>query len=224
MKKIKQEIEQEEKEKCTFKPEITKYKPTESQFDSFNMSKTKKDKHAGCNIAQGGNRCQELYELSKKNQKKDDKATDDYIYEKEKSAYTFAPDLTKEQVRMNQAVNAGLVTETIERLKRGREEREKLKKALERGTEDLGMRFDMESNKFKKGSYSQISSLSKHLSSTQNKNNSEKNPSEEKEKDELLYIDVNLGDLIERIVVHEGDSAFNLADAFTNKHSKKSFI
>ena len=82
------------------------------------------------------------------------------------------------------------------------------------------MRFDMETNKFKKGSYSQAS-INKHMS--EEDCHEEMSPSEN-EREELLYIDVNLGDIVERIVVHSGDTAVDLASKFASDHSKNAYL
>lgn len=180
-------------------------------------------------------RCQDLYELSKKITKKEDKNKDDILLEKEKEQYTFSPNLEKDTPVESGELNAGLIEETIERLKKGREERERQKASFDRGGEDSGMRFGVETNKFKKES-SEIYSGSKKLSTAsskvlkpsakkEGKKEAEAKKKEEKAEelnamdgDEMLYIDVNLGDKQERIVVHKGDIAPDLAANFAAEH------
>ncbi len=257
LRKKKEEYEQSKKAECTFKPQITEYVP-----DATVEPPKKTAKHVKVSTSKStADRCQALYELAKKIVKKEDKPTDDYIYEKEKDQYTFAPNISKEKKvePVPAPVNDPLVGETIERLKKGREERERIKKGTERGIEDSGMRFDMETNKFKK---STVAEHSKQISSTysatepktgKKDSGRKKEPSvaqpepaaaprselalspggveksaekpEEKpvpdsasKQEEKLYIDVNLGENVERIVVHKGDTAEGLATRFAEEH------
>lgn len=205
-------------------------------------------------------RCHDLYELSKKLPKKGDKATDEVLFEKEKEQYTFAPNIEKEKVEGQADIKAALIPETIERLKKGRDERERVKKGLERDVENSAMRFDVESSKFKKNPegkgtdsksissmHSSIASKSQKSSIVKEKKYSKKKETEAVPKEipssnppvegpvelpsspaqpegvdapqEMLYIDINLGESSERIVVHQGDTASVLAEEFAQKHS-----
>jgi len=155
--KIKEEIDKAEKEKCPFRPQIIKHKDEDSKAAILKGSK------------QTGDRCQNLYDLAKKAPKKQDVATDDYVYEKEKQEYTFAPNIVKEKPVESQDINAGLIAETIERLQKGRMERERIKQMMERNCEETGMKFEMETSKFKKPSSEFTYSGSKRLSASVSK-------------------------------------------------------
>ena len=215
--KIKQKREETEQyitSQCTFRPNITKYR-SNSRKNSNNSSKISLNK--------SGNRCHDLYELSKNSAKKHDLTTDDYLYEKDKSEYTFIPKITKSKVTSSIPAMDPLIKETIERLKRGREERDRVKKKTERGIYDSQMRFDVELNKYKSigEEYSKCdkSKESNSINSEEIKNNL--SPDKWKEnKEEKLYIDVNLGENMERIIVHRGDTAAGLAHEFSANHSK----
>jgi len=152
-----------------------------------------------------------------------------------------------------------MIDSTIERLKKGREERERVKKFTERGADSQSMKFDKESCNLKKTSKEDSKqpdtaklsksssktikkpegvvkkdskSLKKHLviekpkseekeeESTQQVNNVEDGAKEEaNDNEEKLYIDVNLGDEIKRIIVRKGDTAEVLASNFATEHS-----
>jgi len=152
-----------------------------------------------------------------------------------------------------------MIDSAIERLKKGREERERIKKFTERGADAQSMKFDIESNNFKKttkedskqpdtAKLSKSSSktikkpegvvkkdsksLKKYLvmekpkseekqeESTQQVNNVEDEVKEEaNDNEEKLYIDVNLGDDVKRIIVRKGDTAEALASNFATEHS-----
>ncbi len=226
-------------------------------------------------------RCHVLYELSKKIVKKEDKPTDEYQFEKDKEEYTFAPKITREKVEDVAPLNDQMVPETIERLKKAREEHERVKRGTERGADDTGMHFDLEVNRFKKPtdgskllSASHISTQSKGSAKKESKKSpatksqvthSPKPAAElvstepkteaapalvptnvpqaeqqlpmptlpapnteteviqpakegEEENSEKLYIDVNLGETVERIVVRKGDTAAALAEKFAHDH------
>lgn len=228
-----------------------------------------------------GNRFTELYKLSKKNQKKTDVPTDEYLFEKNKEEYTFAPMIIKQKVDLEKSKEIDpMIDATIERLKKGRAERERVKMNTERYAGSTGMRFDVESKKFKqeipdpiiKKSLEEVKKqmkkevkkqtkkpvkkeVKKSIKNQQKDSNVPTNPAEksldkvsnikenkndntlkEEEKkieekvketakedddDERLYIDVNLGDTTERIIVHKGDTAAELAAKFAADHSIK---
>jgi len=241
LRKKKEAYEKSQKEECTFKPKITEYVP-----DTTVEPPKKTAKHIKVSTAKTtGNRWDSLYDLSKKIPKKDDKSSNDYAYEKQKAECTFAPNINKEKIEPKENANDPLIGETIERLKKGREERERIKKGTERCVDDSGMRFDIESSKFKKGSGKEYSKQMSSRSSGDEKKDSGKKErnvekldnispeaqnqapkppeneaplSEEQKADEKLYIDVNLGENVERIIVRKGDTAEGLAAKFAEEH------
>lgn len=97
--------------------------------------------------------------MSKRPAKKEDKPTDIYLFEKEKDEYTFAPKISKEKPEEDQ-VMAGDIEKTIERLAKARNERERVKKALERISGDTSMKFTVEKGKYK-GTFNQFSNSQK---------------------------------------------------------------
>ena len=167
---LKKNKEKQERDACTFQPKILKYKKqdmsTSSQQERDGNSeiieraeKTRKQ-HVKVSTAEPtADRCKILYDLSKKIVKREDKSTDLYKFEKESKEYTFSPDLKKEDAK-SVSVSAGLVDKTIERMKKAREERERVKKALGRGSDDSGMRFGMQKTKFG-GSFQQFAGQEK---------------------------------------------------------------
>lgn len=223
------------------------------------------------NERKGGVRNVELYQLAKKKEKKADVPTDEYKFEKEKDEYTFAPNISKPKIesKSTQRVDP-MIESAIERLKKGREERERVKKGTERNIDHQPMKFDNEGNKFKRTSKENSKLLestktnrpvgkaakkeaekkpakslearknhSKQSSSqvarqeprqelkpaTEQENKEAKKEEETKERvreednEEKLYIDVNLGDSVKRIVVRKGDTAEALARDFASEHS-----
>ena len=93
LRRKKDENEQKKKAECTFKPQINEYKAAEGE-EAKNASK-----HVKVSTSKPtADRCAALYQLSKKIVKKDDKSTDDYLYEKAKEEYTFAPNIDKDKV------------------------------------------------------------------------------------------------------------------------------
>lgn len=214
---------------CTFKPKINEYKHAESE------EAKKLTKHTMVSTSKStSDRCQVLYDLSKRIVKHEDKPTDDYMFEKEKDQYTFAPNLEKDKV-VEGSTNDPMIGETIGRLKKGREERERVKKGTERLVDDSGMRFGIETNKFKKPAGPEPS---KHLSAQESPEEAKKEKMDSARKnqemkpvdgaspgdgelvdsEEKLYIDVNLGENVERIVVRRGDTASALAAKFAEEH------
>ncbi len=274
------EVEQAKKAECSFKPQINDYKPEENA-----KATSKSAKHVKVSTSKStSDRCKVLYELSKKIVKKEDKPTDEYLFEKEKKEYTFAPNTKKEEAaaKPEGTPEDPMISETIERLKKAREEHERVKRGTERGVADSGMHFDMEVNKFKKSVMGSKVLGASHIS-TRSKEDHKDSPAKKEEKqtetsepqtvlpvtemkmetetkartepaeiptiqmqpeqthaepqtavpaetssplispgkEEKLYIDVNLGENVERIVVHKGDTAAALADKFAKEHSMK---
>ena len=238
LKKKKEEIEKAEKAVCTFKPQITEYKHGETEESKLAA------KHVKVSTSKPtADRCQSLYELSKKIVKKDDKPTDEYVFEKEKDQYTFAPNIEKEKVFESEDTKAPQIAETIERMKRGREERMRVKVGTERIIDESGMRFDIEISKFKKENTEGGKQISVSHASVVSKSSAKKDPHNKQEgnsqsegvmspeqsanagetstEQEKLYIDVNFGQKVERIIVRKGDTATGLAAQFAEEHRKR---
>ena len=117
----KKELDNKETEECTFHPmtnENIQARPDES-------------------IEVSGDKCQDLYQISKAKQKqKFDKTKDEYEFEKASQECTFQPNTNKTKGgRDNKPhyVNQRSITENLERMKRAREEREFKKGMTERG-------------------------------------------------------------------------------------------
>lgn len=101
-----------------------------------------------------GKRYQQLYKLAKVNKKKENTNNDN-------EAYSFSPNLVK---RINTKESSPIDSRTlavIERLKKAREERERVRKGTERDIDNSGMRFDLEHNKFKNTNSSRNKTLMK---------------------------------------------------------------
>ena len=172
--------------------------------------------------------------------------------------FRSAPKISKSKANPNKMQEIDpLIETTIERLKKGREERQRVKKSTERFVDNSGMKFDVEFNKFKQGSNENSTksltekeakkisknpklpkaplpkpSAIKNSSKEKRKNVSKKEAIDEKAKviedskedGERLYIDINLGDTIERIIVHKGDTAAGLTEKFATEHSNLLYI
>lgn len=93
-------------------------------------------------MAQTGDKFNDLYELSKKINKmqpKEDRTSEEIEYEKNKDACTFAPNVKKfidRQATVDQDVKIlddKTVQKDVERMKRAREEKERVRQMTERG-------------------------------------------------------------------------------------------
>jgi hypothetical protein len=117
----KKELENKESEECTFHPmtnENIQARPDES-------------------IEVTGDKCNDLYQISKVKQKnKIDKTKDEYEFEKASQECTFQPNTNKTSKARDanpHYVNQRSITENLERMKRAREEKDFKKKMTERG-------------------------------------------------------------------------------------------
>ena len=184
---MKKSHEKEEREACTFKPAILKYKKSDSAGPVKRNSKdqqtegpvaefARKPQHAKVSTTEPtADRCMMLYELSKNFGKKEDKPTDLYKYEKEQKEYTFVPNTKKEEAK-DIMISAGMVDKTVERMRNARAERERVNKALERGSDDCAMRFNVEKNKFG-GNFQQFSNAKESSMKRSGKVSNELEPS-----------------------------------------------
>ncbi len=169
---MKKNLEKQEREACSFKPKILEYKKSETVSPvkpevekNPEQKQASREMHTQLSTFQPtADRCRMLYELSKKVVKRPDKPTDLYKYEKERKEYTFAPELRKEESK-NITIQAGSVDKTIERVRKARMERERVKKALERCGDNTGMKFAVNKTKFG-GSFQQFG-LGKEISMSQ---------------------------------------------------------
>ena len=117
----KKEQEMKESEECTFHPMTNSgviVKPDET-------------------MTSHGDKCYDLYHLSSvRPRNKNEKTREDYEYEKYGKECTFKPNIIKENKRPENKphyVNQRSIQETLDRMKRGREERDFKKKMTERG-------------------------------------------------------------------------------------------
>ena len=177
--------------------------------------------------------------LSKKIPRRNDLTTIEYEFNKEKDEFTFSPRLIKPNPDKKLIPPFDpKASATIERLKKAREKN--LKGNYERI--DIGMRFNLENNKFKtlSGAYdpnnkanisnnrklSPFKRLGKNNSnrSFRRENKKEKYSNYEstsfnsKLKEKKFYVDINLGDTIERIEINKNDTASELSERFINNH------
>jgi hypothetical protein len=89
------------------------------------------------NTISSGDKCAELYMKSKIIKIRNDKTTEEIEYERNKSECTFAPKLERldveDQRNRNRIKEDKFIQREIDRLKKGREEKERIKKFTERG-------------------------------------------------------------------------------------------
>ena len=114
----KQIMEQEKMRECTFKPNLVK--PREV---------------SGTRSVTSGDKFTELYNLARQQRPKTDKTSEEVEYEKNREECTFAP-----QCRRKQSVDKPMEKQMsvhelreVERMKRAREEKERVKRFTERG-------------------------------------------------------------------------------------------
>jgi len=215
---------QEEKEmkECSFRPRINK------------------------TARSSNDRCKELYKLTKK---KEDKSAIDYEYERNSEQCTFKPDIKKPEVDSTPVnVDKKMLKRVIERVRKGREERERVKLATSNNKDDAfiyrserkskvqtsskltprsmqnpkgkaQIARNIESNtELAPDSHLEHKESMKPLSDTQSVNQSHRNSQLPSEP--LLFIDVNLGEDQKRIVVYKGDNGSKLAEEFARENSK----
>eukprot|EP00347_Sterkiella_histriomuscorum_P024180 403332030 len=141
----KQVLEKESLKECTFKPNLQR----ESSNNRSQISHAKRDvsntsKSRTRDYGSSGDRFNDLYNLAKRMQQKPktDKTTEEIEFEKAKDECSFAPNRNKvnnqsEQLPTTQhdkpLIEDKYVQKDIERLRKAREERERVKKYTERG-------------------------------------------------------------------------------------------
>eukprot|EP00826_Nyctotherus_ovalis_P043904 TRINITY_DN4687_c0_g2_i8.p1 TRINITY_DN4687_c0_g2~~TRINITY_DN4687_c0_g2_i8.p1 ORF type:complete len:221 (-),score=30.08 TRINITY_DN4687_c0_g2_i8:169-831(-) len=168
------------------------------------------------------NRCNMLYNLARIKQNAPAKMAE---CEREDEECTFHPNTKKDRVDTRPVnVDKATLDLAIERMKRGREQREWLRFALSRGntishdkyltsnlTNDTKQKPHEECESVESASLS----LGENTYSEEEGSNAElTETSEEQSNEPLLYIDVNLEGQQKRIVVYKGDSASDLAEKF----------
>lgn len=120
----KKDLEEEERKNCTFRPQINR-----------NYNARQQTTHNDPNTT--GDKCFDLYQLSViKRKEKQDKTANDYEYEKNKEELTFQPNITKKKVKKNtrrQLDSKRSEEDAIERMRKARQERERVKQMTERG-------------------------------------------------------------------------------------------
>ena len=227
--KRKHDKEVEEVLRCTFVPRINQSYVSEKKSGS-----ARKVVHT---VSSSVEKCKELYELAKHKK----------VYsaipmkeEKLPAECTFVPKIIKASpLRPSTQVDAEvpMADKVLERMRKAREERERVRKMLERTTDGEPMKFDLDRNKYvvlssskesrKKQTPSTIKQDSKEgiktvvETLTPIKLNNElpliEDPSSEK-RNVILNIEVNLGERMEKIMAYEGDTAEVLARTFAEKH------
>ncbi len=236
--KMQSNREAEQKQACTFVPKITAYTPKADD------AKKRKEQNATVlfsvyNRSPAAEKCQELYQMAAKrrNQQRLQRkcANPD---EKMLAECTFKPNLVKDAKAVHVSdADDPLIEKTVERMRKGRAERDRARKMLERSADLDSMRFDVNRNKHSNGTFDQFCAGRKGISPVQrnkrlgghrrmatadqetivavpNKLDDVKSAS----KRVILNIEVNMGESQERIVVHEGDTPAKLAYEFSLSH------
>ncbi|CAD8110640.1 unnamed protein product [Paramecium primaurelia] len=243
----KQEILQQQLDKCPFKPQLL----NNQNNDERKSTSKKQEKYL------------QLYSLAKPSTQKRDRTTEEIEYEKQLEECTFQPGLqTKnnqsiQQKQDNHYVNKD-VDKTVQRMKQARQRREEVQGMLERGYKSnkgtQNQQQQVQSIQQKKDSRSESQNQIKQTSQSsrqksmqsqdsqqmntfqsQNFHMDESQPKEEQsivrtgsQQDEripLLFVDVNLGpSKTERIVVYEGDQSSDLAARFAHEHNLDEFM
>jgi len=148
------------------------------------------------------NRCNILYNLSKTKKKALD------TNEKEDKECTFHPNTKKGKVDTTPVkVDKATLDLAIERMRRGRKERERVQNALSRGNT---IKPDFKYSKY----------LTKDRKHNSCKDILKRSNEFSDEEEPLLYIDVNLEGQQKRIVVYKSDKASDLAEQFIKDNGK----
>jgi len=245
MSKKKHDKEMEEREKCTFIPQINQdflKQPTHSRKESHAITSTKKSHHANAK----SNIFDKLYSQANPLYKPSPPKKDDKL----PPECTFVPTIRKKSPPKTQPLSYDPLTDkTINRLRKARAERDRVRKMLERSSEVTFMRFDINRNKNIKQNHSKNTSilkpkttskksktheiarasidmtptLKKPEQKSESKNsdnlNNLNNMAFSQEKKVILNIEVNLGERMEKIEVREGDTAEELAKIFAVENS-----
>ncbi|CAD8105599.1 unnamed protein product [Paramecium primaurelia] len=242
----KQEILQQQLDKCPFKPQLI----NNNNFSTQNIDESKTQQKKSEKYLQ-------LYSLAKPTTSKRDRTTEEIEYERQQEECTFQPGLinkgSQQYKQENHFVNKD-IDKTVQRMKQARQRREEVQGMLERGYKSNKPVQQQQSIQQTKVSRSQSqnqlkqttqSSRQKSLQSqesqqmntyqSQNFHMDESQPKEEQsvvrsgsQQDEripLLFVDVNLGpNKTERIVVYEGDQSCDLAARFAHEHNLDEFM
>ena len=156
----------------------------------------------------------------------------DSEFEREKQECTFYPNIRRFKKKVLKPQIDPTVTVTVERIKEISEERDRIqrnleRRALTRSAQVLNNVAKRSSSAYSK-SVNQQDKVEEHKnelkitnkSIDQKQNHKEIVENDEEEKEEKLYIDINLGANIERIIVHKGDTASDLSAKFCVEHGK----
>ncbi|CAD8104133.1 unnamed protein product [Paramecium primaurelia] len=240
----KQEILQQQLDKCPFQPQLINNNNQNFQNNTEKISYQKKSE-----------KYLQLYSLAKPTKQKRDRTTEEIEYERYQEECTFQPGLinkrSQQQKQENHYINKD-VDKTVQRMKQARQRREEVQGMLERGykSNNKSIQSYQQTKLSRSQSQNQLkqttqSSRQKSLQSqesqqmntfqSQNFHMDESQPKEEQsivrpgsQQDEripLLFVDVNLGpNKTERIVVYEGDQSFDLAARFAQEHNLDEFM
>ncbi len=205
--RMKQEKQLTMQRQCTFSPEI----------NSYHSQRPK-----SCTRSE---RWLELYQSSRIRPSHRTKSRESLLEEQSLAECTFAPDLSKDPRWVRTAEYADpLVGRQVERMRRARAERDRTRQMLERSADGDGpMRFDLNRNKYSRGTFDQFRKLeaAKNKGTSRQKSvggtRTEAAPRAESRK-VILNIEVNMGDCQEWIAVREGDTPAGLASEFALRH------
>lgn len=121
----------QEMRECSFKPKINK---KESSQDRRGGETLRSDQSESC--------CLRLFNLAKRKAKKVDKPTNDYEYERNENQCTFNPNLVKPDVDIKPVnVSKATINKAIERIRKGREERLRVKAATSTNKDDWNVKI-----------------------------------------------------------------------------------
>lgn len=149
----KKELQEKEDEECTFKPKTnSNYVPDrdETRTEDSRQQQTTGDK------------CFDLYQLSYTKQKNAiEKTSEEVEFEKNAHELTFKPNTAKPKKKKKKAaqdhvVNNNSIQQAIDRMQKGRQERDTKKRMTERGyngNEEKGMNFGIERKSKKKPAF-----------------------------------------------------------------------
>mmetsp|Transcript_12550 Transcript_12550/g.12620 ORF Transcript_12550/g.12620 Transcript_12550/m.12620 type:complete len:322 (-) Transcript_12550:25-990(-) len=166
--KLKKVYEQENRKECTFKPSINK-KPVYKMAEK-NPKDTLAEEYKKISEDPSVHRSVALYNLSEVERKRKEKlarTAEELEIEKAQAECTFTPNLEKPILNENaDLLEKKGVAETVNRMRRAREEQELIKNMKERGFTNKGelkpLNFSMESEKPKSSlSHSQSQTISK---------------------------------------------------------------
>lgn len=136
---------------CSFRPKIIEYRycstPTKETPVKERANSALKKRERFFLVESTPDRCQYLYDLSKKPQKHEETTTKD---EKEVPIYSFTPNIKRSSVKDNPLdVSKATVDKEIQRMRKANKERKRTESITTKPDIDPGMRFNLINDKFK---------------------------------------------------------------------------